>query len=70
MLKQTVKISLKCPKHPRYNPEVKQQGFHAGCDMCASLWRVYLAAKDLEVRLRLANYDIETWLNGKKRNTL
>lgn len=45
MLRITLSISARCPKHPRYNPSKHGQGaIRGGCLHCNSLWEIYALA--------------------------
>jgi hypothetical protein len=34
-------MKVKCPKHPRYNPEDGEGGIVAGCKMCSEMYMLY-----------------------------
>lgn len=43
MLKLSIRFRAKCPKHPRYRPEIDGPGAIRGaCATCESLWDVHL----------------------------
>jgi hypothetical protein len=36
-----LRIRMKCPKHPQYNPEKAGLRFHANCKACYCIWKVH-----------------------------
>lgn len=49
MLKITLKI--KCPKHPKYNPDKGPEGIKGGCTICQEIFMCYMEVKAIDRRV-------------------
>jgi len=48
MLKIRIKENVKCPRHPRYNPELEgESGIKGGCVHCTALFGLFMRAAKL-----------------------
>jgi hypothetical protein len=47
-----VKLKGKCPKHPRFNPEIGQGAIRGGCRECLALYQVVAARDQAAAALR------------------
>jgi hypothetical protein len=47
-----MKLKGKCPKHPRFNPEIGQGAIRGGCRECLALYQVVAARDQAAAALR------------------
>ena len=59
MYKPRLRITLKCPRHPRYDPSKHGEGaIRGGCRDCSWIWALYRVVEEVQVRLENANAEI------------
>jgi hypothetical protein len=75
LLKFTYKLNVKervrakCPKHPRYNPELHGQGgIIGGCSTCSDLCDLLDARKKLDAAAREFERRAGAWVVAKDRD--
>ena len=70
MWKARLKVNMKCPVHPRYNPEKGGRGaIKGGCRMCESIAIAHeklYAGSSVSVWVRIAQEEIEDYENKRK----
>jgi hypothetical protein len=47
-----IKLKGKCPKHPRFNPEIGQGAIRGGCRECLALYQVVAGRDQAATALR------------------
>jgi hypothetical protein len=69
MWKETIRIKLKCPKHPRYTPRRGGLGaVKGGCDMCGAMALAQDALEQTELRLDHAEELIDDYKNRRSNS--
>jgi len=67
MYKDSIRIHLTCPRHPRYSPRQSIGAIKAGCPRCFAMHKVWMAARELRESIQLYEEELTKWESSPAR---